>query len=291
MNPGCPNLKCKYHQSNEVIKRNGTYFRANDSRYVQRFKCTSCRRHFSFATFSLAKGQKKRRVNVEVEKLLSASVSMRRIARILNIHELTVKRKLEYLAKKAKLSQEKLLLKLRQNPIHHMQFDDLITIEHTKLKPIAVTVAVDVRQRTILGAQVSRIPAFGHLAEISRRKYGYCKSNYEQNARALFRKIKDSVHPNALIETDEHQMYPKFVREFFPKTTHETFKSERGSVAGQGELKKVQYDPLFAINHTLAMMRANINRLVRRTWCTTKDPKMLQLHLDLFVNYYNQNLI
>ncbi|MCT4641319.1 MAG: hypothetical protein N4A33_03410, partial [Bacteriovoracaceae bacterium] len=59
-------------------------------------------------------------------------------------------------------------------------------------------------------------------------------------------------------------------------------------IAGQGELKRVYFDPLFKINHTLAMLRANINRLMRRTWCTTKDPIRLSDHLELFIYYYNQ---
>ena len=52
--------------------------------------------------------------------------------------------------------------------------------------------------------------------------------------------------------------------------TAEHSKGEKAAITGQGELKKKQRDPLFSINHTLAMLRANINRLVRRTWCTTK---------------------
>jgi len=64
----------------------------------------------------------------------------------------------------------------------------------------------------------------------------------------------------------------------------------RGCVAGQGELKKIGFDPLFSLNHTYAMMRANINRLFRRTWNTTKDPRKLRDHIDLYVWYHNSEL-
>ena len=40
------------------------------------------------------------------------------------------------------------------------------------MKPLSVSIAVDATKRTILGAEVSRIHAFGHLAEKSRNKYG-----------------------------------------------------------------------------------------------------------------------
>ena len=60
---------------------------------------------------------------------------MRRIAIILNINRKTVKRKLFYLARKAELAQEEYLGSLESNPVFGVQIDDLITIEHTKLKP------------------------------------------------------------------------------------------------------------------------------------------------------------
>ena len=41
-------------------------------------------------------------------------------------------------------------------------------------------------------------------------------------------------------------------------------------MTGQGELRDKRFDPMFALNHTCAMLRANINRLFRRTWCTSK---------------------
>jgi hypothetical protein len=53
------------------------------------------------------------------------------------------------------------------------------------------------------------------------------------------------------------------------------FKGGKSGVAGQDELKKVGRDPLFWVNHTLAMRRANINRLIRKTWCTTKKVQPL----------------
>ena len=62
-------------------------------------------------------------------------------------------------------------------------------------------------------------------------------------------------------------------------------------MAGQGELKKVAFDPLFLINHTCATLRANINRLIRKTWCTTKDPQRLKDHLDVFIYFYNEELL
>lgn len=215
---------------------------------------------------------------------------MRRCAKILKINRLTVERKLSYLAKKARLSHGEFLNSIKET-VTHLQFDDLITIEHTKLKPLTVSIAVDAQSRFILGAKVGRIGAFGHLAELSRRKYGKRENEHLKTLFSLFVQVAPTVAGNALVKSDEHTNYPAFVERFLPTARHETFKSEKGAVIGQGELKKVFRDPLFAINHTCAMLRANVNRLIRKTWCTTKNKDKLQDHLDLFVDFYNQQYL
>ena len=215
---------------------------------------------------------------------------MRRSAMLLHVHRMTVKGKLIYLAKKASLFHQKRLDKLF-NQIEHLQFDDLVTIEHTKMKPLTVTLAVDAKNRTILGAEVGQIPAFGHLAEKSRRKYGHRESQHKETIKRLFESIKNVVKKDVLIESDEHHLYPQFVSHFFPTSNYKQYKGERACIAGQGELKKVHFDPLFMLNHSCAMLRANINRLIRKTWCTTKDPKSLKDHLDIYIEFHNRYLI
>ncbi|GAB4011524.1 MAG: hypothetical protein Fur0010_06140 [Bdellovibrio sp.] len=196
-----------------------------------------------------------------------------------------------YLAEKARLEQRALLSQLALTKVEQVQFDDLITSHHTKLKPISVSAAVDAKRRFILGAEVSQIPAFGHLAEPSRKKYGPRKSFHKEGLERLFSNIQHAIDEKAHFKSDEHTLYPIIVQKYFPNATHERFKGGRGCIAGQGELKKLNYDPLFAINHTYATLRANVNRLFRRTWCTTKDPVMLKNHLDIFICYFNRQLI
>jgi len=287
----CPNIQCKFFEKDVSIKKSGTFFRKCDSKIIQRFRCNNCSTNFCASTGRLDYKHKKRRETPMTQHLLASGVSMRRIAKILKIHRTTVKRKMDFLAKKAKLKQHSFLFSLRKSPITHLQIDDLITIEHTKLKPLSVSVAVDVKTRKFLGFQVSRIPAFGHLAEKSIKKYGRRKSELKDGLTTLFENIYQSIDQEVIIETDEHKLYPPVVKKYFPQAIHNQFKGAKGCVAGQGELKKLYYDPLFVINHNFAMLRANINRLVRRTWCTTKDPKMLEKHLFIYIDYHNNFLL
>jgi hypothetical protein len=173
----------------------------------------------------------------------------------------------------------------------HLQFDDLITTEHTKLKPLSITLAVDAKRRIILGTKVSRIPAFGHLAALSRRKYGKRISTHKIGLLELLEKISPYVDKKAKIESDEHHSYARAIMQFYPQANYIQHKGGRATIAGLGELKKLHRDPLFILNHTCAMLRANINRLIRKTWCTTKDPKRLQDHLDIYIAFHNEVLL
>jgi len=195
------------------------------------------------------------------------------------------------LAEKSRSSHQQFLNKLKSEKVLELQFDDLITSQHTKLKPLSVSAAVDASRRYILGAEVSMIPAFGHLANLSRKKYGRRQNLHRQGLARLFESVKDCVDDCALIKSDEHTSYPEFVSKFFPHSNYIRHKGGRACIVGQGEIKKLNHDPLFAINHTLAMMRANVNRLFRRTWCTTKDPHMLKNHLDIYISFHNLYLV
>jgi hypothetical protein len=200
-----------------------------------------------------------------------------------------VERKLLFLAQCAKAENE---LQLNQSTsANAIQFDDLETVEHSKCKPLSVTMAVEKETRRILAFSVSRMPAKGHLAKIARRKYGRRRDERPIGWDKMFSQIAPIVCETATIESDENPHYPALVRKWCPNSEHITVKGRRGSIAGQGELKKVKFDPLFSLNHTFAMCRANINRLFRRTWCTTKRPDRLAAHLELYVNFHNRKLI
>ncbi|MDR3606298.1 MAG: hypothetical protein P4M08_02835 [Oligoflexia bacterium] len=234
--------------------------------------------------------QKKRQLNHRLDLLLVSGVSRRRAAILLKINRKTVARKVRFLAEEARLEQSAWLETLSSRPISKVQFDDLETSEHTKCKPLSVALAVEPKSRKILGFQVSQMPARGHLAEIARRKYGPRPDQRGQGWDALFSSLKPIVAPDAEWTSDENPHYPRYLKRHHPNARHNTKKGRRGCVTGQGELKRGGFDPLFSLNHTCAMLRANLNRLFRRTWCTTKTREGLIDHLSIYVRYHNQVL-
>ncbi len=288
MKPRCPVFNNLPHPSGSKIIRDGSFFRPSDGRKIQRYKCKQCGKRFSSAAYNSAYRQNKRRVNFPLKQLFASGTSQRRAAKLLRINKNTVAKKLIYLGRQARKEHDLFLAK--NSGIEKVQFDELQTIEHTKLKPLSIVVMVKKQDRKLLGLEVSSMGATGHLAKLSRKKYGKRKDTRTEGLRDLFTTVKPALAETVAIESDEHPLYLPAVRSFFPKSIYTQYKGAKSCVSGQGELKKLVFDPLFSINHTLAMLRANINRLFRKTWNTTKDPERLKDHLYLYMNYHNQVL-
>lgn len=270
------------------IVSHGSYYRSSDGQRISRYRCTKCLKSFSSATFAACYWQKKRHKNNIIEKILASTGSMRRTAKILSLHRITIVRKANFLGIKAK---SKLCAFNKRKPrAREIEFDDLETFEHTKCKPISVTLVVETKTRRILDFEVSRMPAKGLLVEKA-KKYGYRPDERRRARRKLFERIQSLVEEDCIIKSDCNPHYEKVVREFFPKASYVQHLGKRGANTGQGELKKVKYDPLFSLNHTCAMFRANVNRLIRKTWCTTKKMERLKDHLYIYANYHNRELI
>ena len=155
------------------------------------------------------------------------------------------------------------------------------------MKPLSVTIAV-ADDRLLLATVVSVMPANGPLAEKSRKKYGERKDERAEGRRLMFNKLLPIVAPTAEFRSDQNPHYPADLKAAFPFAKHQATKGRKPRDHGQGELKIGGFDPLFSLNHTCASFRANVNRLIRKTWCTTKLAERLSLHLHIYADYHNQ---
>ena len=294
MKPYCPDPQCSagsfFGPKPELIIRKGYFLRSSDAKKIRRFQCKACQRYFSHASRNPCLNQKKRRINSKLNELLCSGVSQRRAAIILNVSRSTVVRRVRFLAKEARRAHLIWGKSHAEVKLTEIQFDDLETSEHSKCKPLSVALAVDPKSRKILSFKVSQMPAKGLLVKKAFRKYGYRKDLRASGWDEMMRELKSFAHPKAVFISDENPHYPKFVRLHHPEASHIQTKGGRGCITGQGELKKLHFDPLFSLNHTCAMLRANLNRLFRKTWCTTKNRQGLIDHLSIFVVYFNQKL-
>jgi len=274
------------------IVRRGFFRRASDSRVIARFLCQGCRRSFSQASSSACFGQKKRQLNEPLRLLLVSGVSLRRSARILRANRKTIVRKSLFLFDRAKLRQQTFLTELIQAPekISEIQFDEMESFEHSKCKPLSIPLVILPGSRKILALDVCQMPARGPLAEISRRKYGSRPDERGPTAVRLLAKLKGALRSWPEVLTDQKPQYPSWLKRSLGPVTHRQTKGRRGCVVGQGELKRGGFDPLFSLNHTAAQIRANVNRMFRKTWCTTKRRERLRGHLLLYADFHNTEL-
>ncbi len=279
---------CPHCSSISFHKKNFYTIKHSQSK-IRRYLCISCKRSFSSKTNSPTYKQTKPFLNQSILKLLMSGNTQRRIAKILHCSKNTVARKLLWLSQYPETISSKNLFDYQ-----HLQIDELETIEHTKLKPVTIPLCVN-DQYKILGLSVGKIKAKGHLAEIALKKYGPRADEREIALTKLFKNLRKqiSIDPET-ITTDAHPMYPKFIQKYFPKSQHiqvvsrDLLKKKRELVY-TSERKRI-FDPLFALNHRCAMLRSDIRRLTRRSWCTTKKIENLEKHLQLYMIYNNAYL-
>lgn len=286
-NPACThfNLTCG---NRSWIKPHGTYSRACDRRVIKRFRCTACGRTFSFQSFNPTYRQRRPDINKLVRSLICSKVSLRQIAREFSINQKTVQKRMVWLAEQGRLKQQARLSRLKD--VNFIQIDEMETHEHSKCKPLSIALAVIPGSRLILGANASEMPAKGHLAEISRKKYGLRRDDRKPAFQNLLSTIKPHLSPDVWVFSDKKSAYPTWIREILPASAHYKVKGRRGCIAGYGEMKKIGFDPLFWLNHSAAMVRDALARMLRRTWCNTKKLYYLQQALDIHVDYHNEKM-
>ena len=253
----------------------------------RRYQCRNCKCTFSNQTFHNTYYQRRPDLNEKVFVLLVSGNTQQRTAELLKCSPTTVARKLLW------LSLHKKSQSLQQ--VEHIQIDEMESIEHTKLKPLTIPICVSSEYK-ILGQNVGKIPAKGHLAELSRKKYGVRDNEREHALRELLHKLRDELQIKPLtITTDSHPLYPKLIKEYFPEASHisvvsRSMKEKKRELIHHKVTKKV-FDPLFALNQRCAKIRSDVRRMTRRSWCTTKKIENLKKHLLLYQVYNNDYVL
>jgi hypothetical protein len=220
-------------------------------------------------------------LNAVLAKLLTEGNSIRGASRILNMSYSSTYKKFLWFRKLLDHEQHKLVFSAQT-----VQFDEQETIHHTKCKPLHIMLAVNEKYQ-LISAEVAEMPAKGHLAEISRKKYGPRKNERQAKLHELFSNIKNKygIFPQ-LIKSDKHPSYVGVLRAYYPDVVYEQYRrvdKDRLQSRLHEKRQKKCFDPLFAVNHLCARLRDRTRRLARRNWSTTKKPENLKLQLDLYI--------
>lgn len=276
------NIKCPRHSTlpghkSCGVRARGLFKRSCDGCLVRRFECLECGRTFSEATLTFEYRQRKRSINKFLFILLASNNSMRRAAVICRVARKTVERRLPYFSSVSTHYHTGLLGHL--GPVKQLHFDDMESSEHTKMKPLAIPLLVEHPTRLIIAFDVTTMPAKGLLAEKSKKKYGLRKDGRPEAWQKVL-SIGSAVSSNSVtITSDSHNRYPDVIKKWLPGATHRQVKGRRGCVAGQGELKVGGRDALFSLNHTAAMLRANICIISKKAKLTYFKVKIIGLRM------------
>ena len=179
----------------------------------------------------------------------------------------------------------------RSHPCEAIYFDEMIGFIHSTWKPVSIALVVS-RDRMIRSLNVASIPASGPSAEKARKLYGERADLRRPSLVEALKQCIPIIDKDTTFVFDKASDYPSLLQNALPFSPKiETYKGRKAAKIGFGELKGGGWDPLFPLNHTAAMIRANVNRLLRKTWCTSKRQDRLKLHLELYAFFHNQVLI
>jgi hypothetical protein len=219
-----------------------------------------------------------------------SKVTHRQSARLLSCSRKTVLSRVELLGRHARELHTHLLERARPSTFDRRSFqlDELETFEHSRrLAPLTVPVLIDRVSRFVLDARVAPLPARGDLRPSDRRRklvrestLGKRKSGSRAAVAACFEQLAKATRGRmgGLVQTDRKSSYRRIVRDLLPGWAHERFSSK---------LERSPGNPLFAINHTLAMLRDGLSRLVRRTWAGPKRASALDHHVWIWIAWRN----
>jgi transposase-like protein len=285
--PDCPSRSSGHHRW--CCK--GGFTRACDGRTVQRFLCLECNRTFSTQTFRVDYRLKKPQLNHALFGPFISKVTHRQAARVIGCSRGTVAHRLRLLGKHCRdFHLWRLSRTAERGGISgKFQLDELETYEHSRrLAPVTVPVLIERSSYFVVDFHAAPLPCRGGLSEADRlrkaereRAHGVRKSGSREAVTKCFETLAAFHAPSGPVhmQTDRKSTYPGILkRRFGTRVLHRRHSSTE---------KRNYENPLFPINHTLAMLRDGISRLVRRTWAASKLRQRLEFHTWIWIAWRN----
>jgi len=215
---------------------------------------------------------------------------MRQSARILNCSRDTVERLHRKMGSICK-EYHQIFLQANAGRISGVfQLDELETFEtHRLVRPVTVPVLIERRSYFVLHTEAAPMGPRGRLHPAAERRKQKDEEIFGKRKSGSRRAVKNSLEilntmlPEDMplnIQTDRKSTYRSLIHQIFPNRI--------GSHVRESSRRRRDYsNVLFPINHTLAMMRDGISRLVRRSWGASKHRERLEDHMAIWMVYRN----
>jgi len=283
----CPNEACVNHTNPPAkwFEGNGTFKFKLTQKKIPRYRCKVCGKGFSTHTDSPMAYMKKPDIQLRLFGEMVSGVSMRRASQLLHVQEKTVLKHIKYLVAQIKEIHKAYLSTLKTS---YVLVDELETFMVARPCPLSVPMVVHVRTGKILGFEVARMPAKGHLAQIGQSRYGWTVDNRQQYFKKMISDLLPCFKQKITFKCDNHPHYDAWIRSQIPPIfqvdVDQTPAKKKKTPIGQPK----PFDELFKINNTFAKMRNDMNRLARKTWNTTKKEYGLENHIWLYIAWHNK---
>jgi transposase-like protein len=280
--PGGPRFSCCSH---------GSYTRKCDGRTVPRFDCDVCKRSFSVQTFRVNYRLHRPELMAPLFDAFVSKTTQRQAARTILCRRDTVRRYLLRLAEHSRDFHGAVLDRAedRGGVRGRFQLDELETFEQNRrLKPVTMPLLIEASTRFALHGEAAPLPARGGLSDrmLEKKleqdtKEGVRTSGSRAAVKQCFTVLARVAIKTSVVEitTDMKSSYATVLEETMPgRYVHHTCSSR---------VERSTSNPLFAINHTFAMVRDGMSRLVRRSWGASKERSWLAHHLWIWIAYRN----
>jgi hypothetical protein len=284
--PFCPNRKCPLNRVADAgfARPHGWYYSRALGRLIPRYRCSGCRRTFSYSTFRFSYRQKKPHLDATVMRVLCSGVSLRGAARLLEVNRKTVARKLARLGRHSHRLHRALLAAGSLNG--EFQLDELETFESNRFQPVTVPVLIEKNSYFVVATHTAPLRRKGRMTPRQKKMRaehealnGRRPSDSDSAVRQCLGLLDRHATRPVVLESDRKPSYGRLgPRLLGGDLTHRTHSSRT---------RRDHRNPLFPINHTNAMLRYCLARLRRRTWCVTRLRGWLQWALDMYAGWFN----
>ena len=217
-------------------------------------------------------------------ELLVSGVGLRKAAELLRLDVHSVQKKKLKIGRTCAWLHDNLAPRLPEGRTYLL--DEEESYEGASIRPLTVPLLIEHQTWFLVAATAGSIRRLAPRGtkrrarqERDERKSG--RRPDESNAcveRVLGELARRTTGPLTL-RTDEKRSYPVIAKRLLAsRVTHLTT---------SGRAPRTRFNPLFAINITIAMTRDYVGRLRRRSWLVSKKKERLQNHLHIYIAYRN----
>ena len=281
----CPNPDCDSRADPATwrFRKKGFFSRTHHPHKVQRYQCQHCGRCFSSQTFSPTYWLRYTNLLERVFHRLVGGSCLRQISRELGVAPATVQRHTERLGRHCLLFHER--LRPKGAPTEPLVLDGFRTFEHSQYWPFDLNLLVGT-SHYVYGFGEAELRRSGTMRPSQKAKRARLE---RQHGRPAPQATRDSVKElvgrivppgaSATILSDEHQSYPRALRQLPDRTIqHETTSSKAS---------RTTQNPLFPVNLADLLLRHSSANHKRETIAFSKRRQGALYRMAIFAVWRN----